>query len=193
RSATRSASAATTPASRSARSHAADSQDRDLDSVTRTDKALRAAFCEAEQGHVFRFFDELPADEQATLMAQLRSIDLKRVRRLIEQHLAGHGSAEAPALSPAPIIAPPSTEAAGGGQEPQGGRGGAARRTRRRARRRRRPGDAAGVRRPEGNLPDRPGEREVAVPDPRGEGARAGAPPRQGGAAAAARLARQPR
>jgi len=79
--------------------------------VTRTDKALRAAFCEAEQGHVFRFFDELPSDEQGTLLAQLRAIELKRVRRLIEQHLAADDAVRTPALAPAPIIAPPATEA----------------------------------------------------------------------------------
>jgi UDP-N-acetylglucosamine/UDP-N-acetylgalactosamine diphosphorylase len=79
--------------------------------VTRTDKALRAAFCEADQGHVFRFFDELPSDEQATLLGQLRAIDLKRVRRLIEQHLAADDAEKSPALAPAPIVAVPSTEA----------------------------------------------------------------------------------
>jgi len=79
--------------------------------VTRTDKALRAAFCEADQGHVFRFFDELPSDEQATLLGQLRAIDLKRVRRLIEQHLAADDVVKSPALAPAPIVALPSTEA----------------------------------------------------------------------------------
>jgi UDP-N-acetylglucosamine/UDP-N-acetylgalactosamine diphosphorylase len=72
--------------------------------VTRNDKALRAAFCEAEQGHIFRFFDDLSADEQATLLAQLQSIDLKRVRKLIEKHLAAGGPPAAPVLAPAPVI-----------------------------------------------------------------------------------------
>ena len=72
--------------------------------MSRSDKALRAAFCEAEQGHVFRFFDDLSADEQATLLAQLQSIDLKRVRRLIEKHLAADGAPRPPVLAPAPVI-----------------------------------------------------------------------------------------
>jgi UDP-N-acetylglucosamine/UDP-N-acetylgalactosamine diphosphorylase len=79
--------------------------------VTRNDKALRAAFCEAEQGHIFRFFDDLAADEQATLLAQLQAIDLKRVRKLIEHHLAAGGPATAPALAPAPVIPIAATDA----------------------------------------------------------------------------------
>jgi UDP-N-acetylglucosamine pyrophosphorylase len=79
--------------------------------ASRNDKALRAAFCEAEQGHIFRFFDDLSSDEQATLLAQLQSIDLKRVRKLIESHLAAGGPPAAPHLAPALVIPVPSTEA----------------------------------------------------------------------------------
>lgn len=78
--------------------------------ATRNDR-LRAAFCEAEQGHIFRFFDELASDEQATLMAQLQAIDLKRVRKLIEKHLAGAGPPAAPKLAPAPVIPVPASDA----------------------------------------------------------------------------------
>jgi UDP-N-acetylglucosamine/UDP-N-acetylgalactosamine diphosphorylase len=79
--------------------------------VTRDDKALRAAFCESEQGHVFRFFDDLSSDEQATLLAQLQAIDLKRVRRLIEKHLAAGRPPAALHLAPAPVIPVATSEA----------------------------------------------------------------------------------
>ena len=65
---------------------------------------LRARFCEAEQGHVFRFFDELAAEEQATLIAQLRSIDLRLLRRLIETHVAVDAPVAPPRIAPAPVI-----------------------------------------------------------------------------------------
>ena len=69
-----------------------------------TDASLRARFCEAEQGHVFRFIDELSAEQRQTLHAQLRSIDLAVVERLIETHLAADNASHVPVLSPAPVI-----------------------------------------------------------------------------------------
>jgi UDP-N-acetylglucosamine/UDP-N-acetylgalactosamine diphosphorylase len=60
--------------------------------------------CEAEQGHVFRFFDELTAEEQATLLAQLKSIDLKLLRKLIETHVADAEATQAPSVAPAPVV-----------------------------------------------------------------------------------------
>ncbi len=65
---------------------------------------LRARLCEAEQGHVFRFFDELSADEQTTLLGQLKAVDLKLLRRLIEKHLAADASPHVRSLAPAPVI-----------------------------------------------------------------------------------------
>lgn len=72
--------------------------------LTPHDAALRARFCEAEQGHVFRFFDDLSADQQATLLAQLRSIDLALVKRLIESHLAADKPPHVPMLAPGHVI-----------------------------------------------------------------------------------------
>ncbi len=72
--------------------------------MTSKDAALRARFCEAEQGHVFRFFDDLSAEQQATLLAQLRSIDLALVKRLIETHLAVDKPPHVPKLDPANVI-----------------------------------------------------------------------------------------
>ncbi|MSR47832.1 MAG: UDPGP type 1 family protein [Planctomycetes bacterium] len=66
--------------------------------------ALRARFCEAEQGHVFRFFDDLGAEQRATLLAQLRSVDLALVKRLIEAHLVGEPTHHVPRLEPANVI-----------------------------------------------------------------------------------------
>ena len=65
---------------------------------------LRARFCGAEQGHVFRFIDELSAEERATLMAQLESIDIDVVHKLIDQHLAATTALHLPSLVPAPVI-----------------------------------------------------------------------------------------
>jgi UDP-N-acetylglucosamine/UDP-N-acetylgalactosamine diphosphorylase len=72
---------------------------------------LRARLCDAEQGHVFRFFDDLSADEQATLLAQLKTIDVKLLRRLIELHLAADAPAHERALQPASVIPIPATAA----------------------------------------------------------------------------------
>ncbi len=72
--------------------------------MSKKDSALRARFCEAEQGHVFRFFDDLTTDQRALLLSQLRSIDLSLVKRLIEKHLVIDAAPHTALLAPAPVI-----------------------------------------------------------------------------------------
>lgn len=76
------------------------------------DAALRNRFCEAEQGHVFRFYDDLSAEQRSTLLAQLRSVDLPLVKRLIETHLAVAAPSHAPKLAPASVIGVPTDKKA---------------------------------------------------------------------------------
>jgi UDP-N-acetylglucosamine/UDP-N-acetylgalactosamine diphosphorylase len=80
--------------------------------VTTKDVALRTRFCEADQGHVFRFFDELSADQRAILLAQLKSVDLALVRKLVDRHLAIESAPHAPRIAPAEVL-PLAKDAAG--------------------------------------------------------------------------------
>ena len=72
---------------------------------------LRKAFCDAEQGHVFRFWDELNADDRKVLLGQLASIEIDQLDRLIETHLAEQKSLPPPSLSPGEVIAIPRSDA----------------------------------------------------------------------------------
>ncbi len=49
----------------------------------------RHSFEEAGQGHVFRFFDTLPSDQQDSLTRQAAGIDLAELSRLIETEIQG--------------------------------------------------------------------------------------------------------
>jgi UDP-N-acetylglucosamine/UDP-N-acetylgalactosamine diphosphorylase len=68
-------------------------------------------FQRAGQGHVFAFFDQLPAAGQQALLAEAAEIDLNELARLIrtllaEKPTAGAGSVE---LAPAPYVPLPET------------------------------------------------------------------------------------
>ncbi len=68
------------------------------------ERELRQRFCEAEQGHVFRFWDDLTADERETLLAQLRTVDLQRLDRLVHAHLAEPLTSLLPEIKPAVVV-----------------------------------------------------------------------------------------
>ena len=53
------------------------------------DRQLIASFCNAGQGHVFRWWDEIGAEGQARLLGLLRSVDLERLAALIADVKAG--------------------------------------------------------------------------------------------------------
>lgn len=69
--------------------------------------SLIQVFQQSGQGQVFRYFDELDADEQAQLLAQAATIDLAEVDALVAEHVQGaHTSAlNLDGLTPAPYIA----------------------------------------------------------------------------------------
>ncbi len=52
---------------------------------------IRSQFDEAGQGHVFGFFDELSAEEQAALIGEAEAIDLVELRGLIDTLVLGEG------------------------------------------------------------------------------------------------------
>ncbi|TYJ57695.1 hypothetical protein B9479_001549 [Cryptococcus floricola] len=57
---------------------------------------LRSLYAAADQSHVFTFYDSLPPAEQASLLAQLESIDVARVNRIFANAVAA-----AAAITPA--------------------------------------------------------------------------------------------
>ncbi|MEM7233735.1 MAG: UTP--glucose-1-phosphate uridylyltransferase, partial [Planctomycetota bacterium] len=77
----------------------------EIDTVVHEEEQLRELAGEHGQGHLFRFWDELSADERSSLLAQVADIDFDLVDRLVRDNLAGseegHGEVE---LAPAPII-----------------------------------------------------------------------------------------
>jgi UDP-N-acetylglucosamine/UDP-N-acetylgalactosamine diphosphorylase len=74
-----------------------------------TDEQLRAAFQQAGQGQVFRFFDRLDAPAQRRLLRDAAEIDLAEIDRLHRTLVAGKGAAGADlaGLAPAPYEALP--------------------------------------------------------------------------------------
>lgn len=72
---------------------------------------LRNLAEEHGQEHVFRFWDELNSAERLVLLDQLRNVDFALTERLVRKHIvAAAVSPEKGTLSPAPIIALPSSE-----------------------------------------------------------------------------------
>ena len=72
-------------------------------------ESIRARFEAAGQGHVFRFWDELPEASRSSLLAQAEEIDLNELGNLAAKLAAG-GSDDGPALEglePAPYIPHP--------------------------------------------------------------------------------------
>ncbi|OCF38269.1 UDP-N-acetylglucosamine pyrophosphorylase [Kwoniella heveanensis CBS 569] len=53
---------------------------------------VRETYTNAEQGHVFTFFDKLSPTEQSALIAQLADIDVDRVNRIYTNAVAADGS-----------------------------------------------------------------------------------------------------
>ncbi len=71
--------------------------------------SLRTQFSQAGQGHVFRFWDDLNAEDQAKLLQRASEIDLQEVAQLVETHLKGGGAHQQgfDHLEPAPYISLP--------------------------------------------------------------------------------------
>jgi len=66
---------------------------------------------DAGQDHVFRFWDDLPADGRRRLLAQLAEIDFRQLGRLIDRHARHPEPERLPAdLEPAPFIPLPTTD-----------------------------------------------------------------------------------
>ena len=71
--------------------------------------ALRAAFDQAGQGHIFRFWDRLTPADQAGLLEQAAQVDLGEIARLVATLVRTHAApaADFSQLRPAPSIALP--------------------------------------------------------------------------------------
>lgn len=129
---------------------------------------LHAKLAAAGQQQLLRFWSQLDADQQARLAGQLDDIDFAELEKLIKEYVLQRPKTQIPEdLGPAPYfpLVPARRGAKGALREGAGPRRRAA------ARgagllpdRRGRTGDAARLRRPEGDLSDRAGDRQVAVP-----------------------------
>ena len=71
-----------------------------------THAALKEAFEQAGQGHVFRFWDRLIEEEREALCAQAAQIDLSEIDRLVKELVFGDGAhgIDLSDLEPAPFI-----------------------------------------------------------------------------------------
>lgn len=67
-------------------------------------EALSAAYAKHGQGHVFRWWDRLGADERDTLLRQLEQVDLGLLDRLIAWVRARAARTPPPPLSPPPYV-----------------------------------------------------------------------------------------
>lgn len=74
-----------------------------------SEEDIRDRFCAADQGHLFRFWDELDSDGRSSLIRQLAAIDLDLLQRLVEVHLAGPKSTRTPAIEPGAVLPVPSS------------------------------------------------------------------------------------
>ncbi|MEW6742450.1 MAG: UDPGP type 1 family protein [Planctomycetota bacterium] len=79
-------------------------------SMRALEESLRKAFCDADQGHVFRFWEDLSEGEQRAFLEQLAKVDLDLLRRLLDEHLAPHKEVAPRSIEPAPFIPIPQTE-----------------------------------------------------------------------------------
>ena len=70
---------------------------------------IRKAFCDAGQGHVFNWWDDLTAGERENLLRHLTSIDLEFMRRQAEEHLNPEQTETGMKLEPAPVIPLPTS------------------------------------------------------------------------------------
>ena len=69
----------------------------------------RKRFCDAGQGHVFTWWDEISGDEREGLFRQLMNIDLDLIHRLVAENLKEKPGKEERHLEPIAIIPLPST------------------------------------------------------------------------------------
>ena len=65
---------------------------------------IRSRFCDAGQGHVFTWWDELTTDERDRLYRQLTAVDLDLLKRLIEEYRSQKTEKKSRKLEPSPII-----------------------------------------------------------------------------------------
>ncbi|MFH1998940.1 MAG: UTP--glucose-1-phosphate uridylyltransferase [Planctomycetota bacterium] len=65
---------------------------------------IRKYYCDAGQGHVFTWWDDLSSEERELLFKQLTNVDLELMNRLAETNLTQKTDKEARVLEPAPII-----------------------------------------------------------------------------------------
>jgi UDP-N-acetylglucosamine/UDP-N-acetylgalactosamine diphosphorylase len=70
---------------------------------------LRSRFCDAGQGHVFTWWDELSSKEQDRLLKQLSGIDLELLERLIDKNLSKKRDDGERVFEPSSIITIPKT------------------------------------------------------------------------------------
>jgi len=70
---------------------------------------LRKQFCDADQGHVFTWWDDISSKEREYLYKQLLSIDLSLLQQLIEKNLTSIPEKKTRILAPCPIINLPKT------------------------------------------------------------------------------------
>ncbi|MBU0754422.1 MAG: UTP--glucose-1-phosphate uridylyltransferase [Planctomycetes bacterium] len=71
---------------------------------------IRKRFCDAGQGHVFTWWDELTAEEREGLFRQLTTIDLELMQRLVEENLTDKEEKDSRTFEPMAIIPLPSNE-----------------------------------------------------------------------------------
>jgi UDP-N-acetylglucosamine/UDP-N-acetylgalactosamine diphosphorylase len=75
------------------------------------EKALRQRAEEAGQGHIFRFWGELPEDGRRHLLEQVAEVDFGELAHLVAEHVTEHRPvALPPNLEPAPFVPLPVTE-----------------------------------------------------------------------------------
>jgi UDP-N-acetylglucosamine/UDP-N-acetylgalactosamine diphosphorylase len=76
------------------------------------EQAIRRRTEDAGQGHVFRFWKDLPEDGRRRLLADLAEVDFAELAALIDEHITHHRPMELPPdLQPAPFIPLPQTGA----------------------------------------------------------------------------------
>ena len=128
-------------------------------------RELRAALSAHGQDSLLRFWDELDRDGRERLERDLRSLDLDLARPP-----GGDARAGAARRRWTSTGCVPSSPRRRRRQRPSRRASALRPRRGRRRHRGRRPGHAAGLRRAQGLLPDRPGHRPLALPDPLREG-----------------------
>jgi UDP-N-acetylglucosamine/UDP-N-acetylgalactosamine diphosphorylase len=77
------------------------------------EKTLRLFAAQAGQEHVFRFWNDLPADGRRKLLEQVAELDFEELSALVSEHITHRRPVELPAdLGPAPFVPLPRTDEA---------------------------------------------------------------------------------